>query len=318
MTSISIVIPTFNRSASLRRAIRSLAVQDFPRTEYEILIVDNASTDATRVVVDEEIRANPGHAIRYIHEPVPGLLPARHRGAAVATGAILSYLDDDIEADRNWLAAIHDAFREPGVHLVGGRNLPKYEAPPPSWIERIWVRNSDHEYCVYLSLLDMGKRRRVVDAIFVWGLNFSIRRETLYQLGGFHPDSAPARFQRYVGDGETGLALRVNESGLKAMYEPAALVHHFVPAERMTVEYIEKRLYFQGVCDSYTTIRKNREFGFTINPTAFPDSPDAMLEYRMGTALMNGYNWHQQQVKDDPRLLQWVLREDYFDYRYPE
>ncbi len=182
MTRISIIIPTCNRDAPLRRAIQSVTNQDFPRTDYEILVVDNASTDATRSVVDEAIQAYRGHTIRYIYEPIPGLLSGRHRGAAEAKGSVLIFIDDDIEADRNWLAAIHDAFRDPDVHLVGGRNLPNYEASPPAWIDQIWTRGPDHEYCTYFSLLDLGERRREIDANFVWGLNFSIRRETLYRL----------------------------------------------------------------------------------------------------------------------------------------
>lgn len=259
-----------------------------------------------------------GHAIRYIYEPIPGLLSGRHRGAAEAKGAILVFIDDDIEADRNWLAAIHDAFRDAEVHMVGGRNLPNYEATPPSWLDQIWTRSPDYEYCTYFSLLDLGEQRREIDADYIWGLNFSIRRETLYRLGGFHPDTVPRHYQRYQGDGETGLTMKLKQQGLKAIYEPAALVRHLVPVERMTIEYLEKRQYFQGVCDSYTSIRNTQKLGFTVNAMQFPASEREMLDYRMSAAHLYGYNYHQSEAMKDPRLLEWILRKDYFDYRYPE
>ena len=318
MLPISIIIPTYNRSTPLRRALQSVLDQDFPRADYEILVVDNASTDATRAVAEEAMQTHGGHAIRYLYEPIPGLLPGRHRGAAESRGSILVFIDDDIEADRGWLAAIHDAFRDPAVHIVGGRNLPNYAVPPPPWIDQVWTRGPDYAYCGFYSLLDFGERRREIDADYIWGLNFSIRRETLYRLGGFHPDTVPRRFQRYQGDGETGLTIKLKEQGLKAIYEPGALVRHLVPAERLTVDYLERRHYFQVVCDSYTAIRKTRGFKFYLYAPLFPASEQELIAYRIQTAYTCGYNYHQVEVKKDPRLFDWVLRENYFDYRYPE
>lgn len=318
MMPVSIIIPTCNRSTPLREALQSVINQDFPHADYETLVVDNASTDATPAVVEDAIQTYRTHTIRYIHEAVPGSTPARHRGAAESKGSVLIFIDDDIEADRNWLAAIHDAFRDPSVHLVGGRSLPNYEAAPPAWFGQIWTRGPDHEYCTFFSLLDLGEKRRVIDANFVWGLNFSIRRETFYRLGGFHPDIVPRHYQRYQGDGETGITIKANEQGLKVIYEPAALVRHLVPAERMTMEYLEKREYFRGVCNSYTSIRKTRNLGFTITTTLFPVTELEILDYRMKSAFMHGYNYHQNEAKNDPRLMEWILRDNYFDYRYPE
>jgi len=320
MTTLSVIIPTCNRSAVLRRALQSVIEQDFPCADYEILVVDNASTDNTRIVTEEVAQTHREHAIRYVYEPIPGSTAARHRGAAESQGAILVFTDDDIEADHGWLTAIHNAFRDPQVHMVGGKSLPNYETPPPpGWIEQVSERIPGAIlYCGTYSLLDFGEQRLEIDACHIWSLNMSIRRETLYRLGGFHPDLVPRRYQQYQGDGETGLSMKLKELGLKAIYEPRALVHHLVPAERLNMEYFEKRMYFQGVCDSYTSIRKTKKFGFINFTVAFPHTPQEMLAYRKYAGYMLGYNWHQNEVKNDPRLLQWVLKENYFDYHYPE
>ena len=318
MIQISIIIPTYNRIDALRLALQSLINQDSPPEEFEILVVDNACNDTSRAIVDEAMENNRGLNIQYIAEPVPGLLSGRHRGALEAKGSLLVFIDDDIEADPNWLNSIRDAFQDPAVHLVGGKCLPNYETPPPAWTEQIWNRTPDGEACSYYSLIDYGDQRREIDANLVWGLNFSIRRGTLYQLGGFHPDTVPRSYQRYQGDGETGLTIKLKEQGLKVIYEPGALVYHQVPAERLTVRYLEKRQYFQGVCDSYTSIRRTRHIDFIHNTCLFPATEPEMLAYRMSAAYMCGYNYHQGMVKKDPRLLEWVMRKDYFDYRYPE
>lgn len=320
MVAISIIVPTRDRSAALVRAVQTVINQDFPKTDYEILIVDNNSTSSMRPFAEEVIRANPGHSIRYFHEPIPGLLSGRHRGAAESRGGILVFIDDDIEADRGWLAAIHEAFREPEVHLVGGRNLPNFEVPPPPWIEHIWEKGPDYAtlYSGTYSLIDFGEARREIDANHVWGLNFSIRKETLYRLGGFHPDVAPKQFRRFIGDGETGLTIKAKEHGLKAVYEPRALVRHLVSAERMTIRYVEQRHYFQGIFDSYTAIRQTRKIGFLYHASEFPETEKQTIPYRIQSAYTCGYNYHQREVRRDPKLLSWVLRANYFDYRYPE
>lgn len=318
MPRISIIVPTYNRPDTLGKALQTLVDQDFPPEAFEILVVDNGCTEAMRAVVEEFIRRYPGHEIRYIAEPVPGLLSGRHRGAAEATGSVLTFIDDDIQADLGWLAAIDDAMGDPDIHLVGGKCLPDYEATPPAWIRQVWKHDENGEACSYYSLIDYGDRRRDIDPNLVWGLNFSIRRDTLYRLGGFHPDAVPRRYQRYQGDGETGLTIKLRQLGLKSVYEPGALVYHLVPRERLTLLYLEQRQFYQGICDSYTSIRGTRTFDFIHNACPFPASEPEMIAYRMSAAYLTGYNYHQNEVKNDAKLLDWVLREDYFDYRYPE
>lgn len=315
---ISIIIPTYDRSLSLRQALESVIKQDYPRQEYEVLVVDNGVTDTIRDVVDEICAQNKQHLIRYIHEPVPGLLSGRHRGAAESQGNILVFIDDDIQADICWLSAISDAFQDQETHLVGGRNLPNYASPPPEWETHLWTREGGNAYCTYYSLLDLGPKRIQIDPNYVWGLNFSIRKETLYRLGGFHPDATPPAYQRYQGDGETGLTLKLKAQGLKSVYEPLALVSHLVSKERLSWQYLEKRSFYAGVCDSYTNIRGKHNFQYIQQYNQPVKTPKDVIENIINSAYVRGYNFHQSEVMKDPTLLGWVLRDDYFDYRYPE
>ncbi len=252
----SIIIPTFNRACYLALAINSFVAQKFPAEKFEILIIDNGSTDNTKQVAETAISTNPSHQIQYIYEPEPGLLSGRHRGAIEAKGDILIFVDDDIQADVNWLQAIESSFTAPSVQVVGGRNLPKYEVEPPEWLEWFWEKHPSGQSCSYLSLLDLGDQVCEIDANYVWGLNFSIRKKALFELRGFHPDCIPKHLQHFQGDGETGLTLRANQLGYKAIYQPKALVFHHVTKERMTYEYFAKRFFYEGVCKSYTELRQ--------------------------------------------------------------
>jgi glycosyltransferase involved in cell wall biosynthesis len=335
--SKSIIIPTYNRDNYLKECLLSLVEQNYSKDEYEILVIDNGSTDRTKQITEDIIQQNPDHHIRYIYEPEPGLLSGRHRGALEAQGEICTFIDDDIEADPNCLKAIHDSFIDTTVQLVGGRNLPKYETEPPQWLNWFWA---DHPYgktCGELSLLDFGEEVREIDANYIWGLNFSIRRQALFDLGGFHPDCIPKHLQHFQGDGETGLTMKANQLGYKAIYQPKALVWHQIPTSRMTYQYFENRYFYQGVCNSYSDIRKlghlpkKNYFQLLKNFIKFPlrkikrlvFSPDKqnqerqLLQNRLNQSLIAGINFHQNAIRKNPKLLDWILKVDYWDYKLP-
>ncbi len=253
---ISIIVPTRDRCSLLRKAIKSFVAQSLPADQFEIVVVDNGSTDATRETVEALQIEHPAHQLRYILEPAPGLLSGRHRGAKEARADLLVYTDDDIEAVPGWLAAIVSGFVDPKVQLLGGKNLPKYEGPVPHWIEQFWEAVPDGgQYCFYLSLLDLGDEPHKIDPRLIFGCNFAIRAKALGDLGGFHPDLYPKGLEQFDGDGETGLAQAAEFRGYISMYEPKATVLHLVPASRMTPEYFEARSYSEGTRMSYTQAR---------------------------------------------------------------
>ena len=355
----SIIIPTFNRAASLQHTLTSLLQLSIGAERFEVIVIDNGSTDSTNQVVLEVIEKHPLHQVRYIYDPEPGLLTGRHRGALEARGELLTFVDDDIVATPDWLTAIVQTFEDSSVQLVGGRNLPRYEGPPPPWLKGFWwIPPSGGQACGSLSLLNMGDAQRDIDANYIWGLNFSIRQQALFDLGGFHPDCIPEALQHFQGDGETGLTIQATERGYRAVYQPAAIVYHCVPAGRLTPEYFQRRAYFQGVCDSYTTMRRQgglappvpeqpptEESGLhrlgryarhpllhscnlvrRLFPKPKPLPPVAIVEeaelnqirHGVESAYRSGYAFHQHAVRDMPGLIDWVLREDYWDYRLPK
>jgi len=329
--NFSIIIPTLNRSASLRITIESLLALNSRNIDHQILVIDNGSTDDTRQTVENIIKCNPFRQVHYYFEPVPGLLSGRHRGVFESSGEILVFADDDIQADPGWLEAIAEAFRDSRVHLVGGKNLPRYQTPPPNWLDAFWHRDGDLNQCFFLSLLDFGDQIRQIDPLYVWGLNFSIRRETFFAAGGFHPECVPQDLQKYQGDGDTGLAWKVRDRGYKVIYQPRALVWHVVPGHRLTVDYFEQRMFSAGVSDSYTAIRRNGGLCYdwtkqwplpqvkrlirSISARLSSD-PYAPVRQKVRSAWLNGYMFHQNEARKDPELLKWVLRENYWDYRY--
>jgi len=344
---VSIIVSTFNGSRYLSDTLKSFTSQTFSPSNFEILIVDNCSTDNTKEISIDAVKSNPNHNIEYIFESVPGLLSGRHRGALEAKGEIFIFVDDDIIADQNWLEAIVSTFHDPSVLLVGGRSLPKYEIAPPEWLEWFWQRSGSVNICGYLSILDLGDEEKEIDSLYVWGLNFSIRKSVIFDLGGFNPDCVPRQLLRYQGDGELGLTIKANVRGYKTIYQPKALVYHQIPKNRMTYEFFENRHLYQGIGDSYTYFRykfgkyppkptqkrfrpripksikkpvkivKNLLFDSIFRPISEQSPEEMKLKERFRKIRKKGYDFHQEEVRKDPELLKWVLKDNYWDYTLP-
>lgn len=332
MIAVSVIVPTLNRAELLAGCLKSLAEQSFPQERFEVLVVDNGSTDGTAALSEAAMRGAGIANLRYVLEPEPGLLSGRHRGALLAKGALLVFVDDDIIAAPGWLAALVRAFDDPQVHLAGGPSVGRFAVDPQPWYAHFERREPWGATCPALSLIHLGAEAKRVAPDDVWGLNYAIRRQTLLDLGGFHPDCIPARLQHFQGDGETGLSRKLAEGGHACVYEPQALVEHCIPASRLTLEAFWRRFFYQGVCDSYSAIRR---LGHAPpRPNAQALAADTLARQSLAAhhgpgrtepelvhvhqGYAEGYLFHNAAVAQSPALLAWVLRADYFDYRLPE
>ena len=144
---ISAVICTHNREKYLKQAIESLINQSLSNDLYEILIIDNASTDNTKNVISNYFSHISN--IRYIYEPKIGLSHARNCAWYNSSSQYICYLDDDAIANPNWLESFINIFNDysPKPAVVGGKVTPLWEAEKPKWL-------SDQLAYTKLSLLD--------------------------------------------------------------------------------------------------------------------------------------------------------------------
>lgn len=339
MIQLSVIIPTKNRASSLERTLKSIVSQTLDNSVFEVIVVDNGSTDTTKELSNQYSSAFKN--FKYVYEEKAGLHYGRHAGMRAASGDILTYADDDIEAFPTWLEAILDSFKDPKVNLVGGKNIPLFEANPPQWLLEMWnFRHPEGKYLGYLSILDFGDEARFIEPYFIWGCNFSVRKETLITAKGFHPDGMPGDKLILRGDGESYISKFIEESGKKACYNPAASVHHIIPVSRMTIDYFQRRAYAQGISDSYTDIRyanekhkQNPKSGFSFLPEmvrgiyrkiTFAQLRDDILKVQeelyksdirriLEKSHYQGYHLHQREVKYNPEFMKWVMKNDYLD-----
>jgi glycosyltransferase involved in cell wall biosynthesis len=239
---ISAIICTHNREKYLGAAIDSLLAQTFSG-EFEVIVVDNASSDRTRAIV--ECRSHS--CLRYVYEPITGLSVARNTGAQAALSPILAYLDDDAIATPQWLQVLYDAYQSNDrLAIAGGKvTLLWLEGlQPPSWLSSGLAGNlGAYDLGTYtVSITQPGLTPR--------GLNYSIRREFLEQVGGF--DRNLGRVGKNLLSNEelqmTELALA---QGWQVLYLPDAQVAHTVSPERLRPTWFLNRGWWQGISECY-------------------------------------------------------------------
>jgi glucosyl-dolichyl phosphate glucuronosyltransferase len=239
---VSVIICTHNRVNDLSVAIASITSQDVDKASYEILVVDNASTDATREFVCA--RSIQVSNLKYISESVLGLSRARNAGLRTAKGRYVAYIDDDAIADPGWLSQIPVAFEVggPDVGCVAGRIDPIWGAPRPPWL---------HDHLLgCISVLDCSPvATRLKNHQEPFGANVIYRRDALLRVRGFSIHLG-RKGSRLLSNEEILLHRQLKSLGYATYYDPRISVRHHVPAQRLTKSWFRKRAYWQGVSDA--------------------------------------------------------------------
>jgi glucosyl-dolichyl phosphate glucuronosyltransferase len=240
--AISVVVCTLDQAGYLRKALGSLRGQSLPRPEYEVIVVDNGSTDSTKQTVESSAGMEN---LRYFYDPVLGLSHARNTGWRAARGEYIAYLDDDALASPDWLERIRDRFEtlRPRPASVGGRILPIWEAEKPSWLTRELER--------HLSIVDWQSPAMFLDddRFYLAGSNVSYRRSVLQESGGF-PESLGRKGRRLRSNEELWMQSFLRSRGQAVWYDPAIVVHHHIKARRLTPAWFYERFFWQGVSDA--------------------------------------------------------------------
>lgn len=243
---LSVWINTRNRADLLRQTLDSLAGAEPPEGPWEVVVVDNGSTDETPAVIASFTDRLPLVAAV---EELPGRGNARRRAAALATGQECVFTDDDVLFDRPWLRVYERAFREhPECAVFGGPVRSRYDRRPPEWLLSFAPFS--------IRGFDLGPTPREIDMrreSFL-GANWAVRRGVLEAAGGFRDDlGVDANGRMQVGGEETELQLRLLAAGARALYLPEAGLDHHVPEERCTADFILDRAEVSG----RTTVRMN-------------------------------------------------------------
>lgn len=252
---VSIIIPTYNRGNYLPITLDSFINQSYPADRFEIIISNNKSTDNTQEIIDDYCSRHKN--IRTIFEARQGVHYARNSAAKIAKGEILYYTDDDMIADKNLIKEIVKVFElDPAIGTATGLVLGKFEVEPPEWVKKNLING-------YLSLTEENKPEELIISHddMVYSCHQAIKREVFFKAGGFNPENTAGI---WLGDGETGLNIKVKELGYKFAYTSKSIIYHIIPQSRTTLKYLINRIGNQGYCDAYTQYRSHRNKNLII------------------------------------------------------
>lgn len=237
----SVIVCTFNRCDLLEGCLASLVAQRLSPSEYEVVVVDNGSTDKTHGVVKRWM--NRVENIRFEVEPATGLSRARNAGIRRARGEVVAFLDDDAVATERWLAALLGAYsRWPGIGAVTGPVRLVWPGERPPWL--LPAMES------WFSGLDLGREPRLLkDSEAPFGTNMSLRREAVNVAGGGFAVELGRKGTQLISNEERELFSRLRHSGYSVAYEPGAAVWHRVVKDRLSTRWLIRRGYAQGRSD---------------------------------------------------------------------
>jgi len=260
--NISVVVCTYNRCESLKRTLKGFSEVVYPEGySWELVLVDNNSKDETKMIA-EEFKEESGLNVKYVFEAKQGLSYARNRGINHSKGEIIAFTDDDVMVDRYWLSNIERAFEEHGVSCVGGKILPVWEIPKPKWLK--------HDLHYMLALLDYGDKPFYLKSPIIWGANFSVKADIFGKYGGFDTNLGRIPGRLFAGE-ETEFVRRILNKGEKILYDPNAVVYHYISGDKISKRYFRKWKYDQGILRA--SLRGNSKhksyLGIPYNPMTY-------------------------------------------------
>ena len=259
---ISVIIPTHNRAESLTQAIESLlAIKE--EADFEIVVVDNNSTDNTKNVAESYSERFPG-MFRYVFEKRTAFTRARSTGAQNASGDIFLYIDDDVILQPGSLYNIAKIFSTyPDAGIIAGKIMPRYEKNPPQWV--VNCQNSFNGLSLFMKGVGASADSNDFQEV-TWaaGPMMAVRSDLYREVGGFPPDTIGVETNKgekafkkiYVGPGDCGLSQKIREIGYKVYYSEDVSCYHVIPTIRFTVGFWRSRMIGEG---HYHAV-DNREF----------------------------------------------------------
>ena len=228
---VSIIVCTHNRASSLRKTLQSLGQMSVaPDLTWELLVVDNNSTDSTRQEIDA-FTERSGLNVRYVSEPRTGKSFALNTGIGEAKGEIIAFTDDDVLVAPEWLTELMETFKQFECIGVGGRSIALWNGfARPNWL------TTEGPYRLstvpIVAAVDLGEEvKETAQAPF--GLNMAFKKSAFEQYGLFRTDLGPSGAKRVLAE-DTEFGRRLMRAGKKVLYSPKVVVFHPVLPNRIT------------------------------------------------------------------------------------
>jgi glucosyl-dolichyl phosphate glucuronosyltransferase len=239
---ITVILCTYNRAGSLQRALESIALSRMPSSVvWNVLVVDNNSTDATRSIVQQFSDRYPNR-FQYLFEPRQGKSFALNSGVEASDGDILAFADDDATVEPDWLWNLTSALQEGTWSGAGGKIIPTWKEPLPRWLSA----EDSHTVGPFVSFDEGPVAGQLTRPPY--GANMAFRREVFQKYGQFRTDLGP-RPGNEIRCEDMEFTHRLLDGGENLRYEPSAVVYHPVPENRLTKTFMRRWWFWKGYAE---------------------------------------------------------------------
>jgi glycosyltransferase involved in cell wall biosynthesis len=234
---ISIIICAYNAAARIEKTLEALQQQQLGQAiNWEVIVVDNASTDSTAETATKVWSRKPITGFKILKEEKPGLMNARHCGLKAAAFEIVSFIDDDNWVEERWIEKVYNIFSaDEKTGACGGRSEAVFEKEEPEWFSLF-----ENSFAVGSQAASAG----YVDDTkgFLWGAGLSFRKSLWFALQqrGFSNLTIGRQGKSITAGEDTELCYAFRLLGYKLYYSPDLSLKHFMPASRMQFSYLEK------------------------------------------------------------------------------
>ncbi len=246
---ISLIICTYNRDKFIYQTLQHIADNNFDRSEFEIVLVNNNCTDNTDAECKRFANEHSDIDFRYFVETKQGLSHARNRGIDESRGDILVFLDDDAFVRGDYMQVLRRQMEQhPEAMAFGGKITPLFESgEEPAWLGK-WTYS-------WVSAIDKGSSVVPFEGnSYPIGANMGFRKECIDACGKFNTELGRSK-KNLMGGEEKDIFNRVKEKNYAILYFPDLEVQHVIPPQRTTKEYIKKMALGIGVSERLRTLR---------------------------------------------------------------
>ena len=246
---LSVIICTYNREKYLYNVLKSIAENDFPADRYEIVLINNNSTDRTEEECRRFVEDFPEVRFRYFMEPQQGLSYARNRGVTESEGDVLVFVDDDALVNKIYLQTYADFFdRHPEIEAAGGPIIPRYETGEPAWM-------SHYTKALITGYKDLGNKiREFPKGDYPGGGNAAYRASVFKAVGLFNVELG-RKGDSLIGAEEKDIFDKMTSRKMRFYYLPTAILYHLIPEKKLTEDYFDRLTYSIGKSERLRTLR---------------------------------------------------------------
>ena len=243
MTTLDLIIPTYNRSHLLRKTLQSVVRAKLPESLIvTIIVADNNSTDETRNLVETFKIDKKNIDLRYILAREQGSSQARNAGIAAGRGDLIGFVDDDEEIRDDWFEVVVSAFSDETLDYVGGSYEPELSVTIPDWFPT--------EYNGVIGIVGgifcITPYSQTFPGVLMGG-NAVFRRGVFASVGNYNADLGRKQQKQLMACEDREMYLRLLSAGMHGLYLPNLVIFHHIPAERMTVSYLRRWVFWHGV-----------------------------------------------------------------------